>query len=87
MMRTLDGKAAGLQNAQALRKESDGFRSRETALFEAMAGSSSGRDAEAVVRDRRTGRVRDVEAEMEVEHEKMRKELERKAVYDRWGKG
>lgn len=87
MTRTLDGKAAGLQCAKAVRKESDKAREREAELFAGMSASVSGRDAEAVVRDRRTGKVRDVEAEMEVEHEKMRKELERKAVYDRWGKG
>lgn len=86
-MRTLDGKAAGLQNAQDVRKETDQRRHQEAATFSAMSAAVSGRDAEAVVRDRRTGAVRDVDAEMAVEHEKMRKELERKAVYDRWGKG
>lgn len=87
MSKTLDGKSAGLQNAKDLRKESDKFRKREEELFSKMTAESSGRNAEAVVRDRRTGRIRDIDAEMEIEHEKMRKEQERKAVYDRWGKG
>lgn len=87
MQLTLDGKAAGLQHAQAVRKESDRMRSREAATFAGMSASVSGRDAEAIVRDRRTGQVRDIESEMAVEHEKIRKDLERKAVYDRWGKG
>lgn len=87
MTRTLDGKKAGLQSATAMRSEGAEMRTREAAIFDGMSASASGRDAEAVVRDRRTGRKRDVEAEMAVEHEKMRKELERKAVYDRWGKG
>lgn len=88
MAKTLDGKSAGLQDAQAVRRETDRFRQREEELFANMSEDMSGRNAEAVVRDRkRGGQIRDVEAEMEVELEKMRKEQERKAVYDRWGKG
>lgn len=88
MSKTLDGKAAGLQDAQAVRQENDRMRKREKEIFDRMSEEMSGRNAEAVVRDRKKGgAVRDVEAEMEVELEKMRKEAERKAVYDRWGKG
>lgn len=88
MSKTLDGKAAGLQDAQAVRQENDSMRKREKEIFDRMSEEMSGRNAEAVVRDRkRGGMVRDVDAEMEVELEKMRKEQERKAVYDRWGKG
>lgn len=88
MSKTLDGKAAGLQDAQAVRQENDRMRKREKEIFDRMSEEMSGRNAEAVVRDRKKGgMVRDVEAEMEVELEKMRKEAEKKAVYDRWGKG
>lgn len=88
MSKTLDGKAAGLQDARAVRQENDQMRKREKEIFDQMSADVSGRNAEAVVRDRkRGGMVRDVDAEMEVEMEKMRKEQERKAVYDRWGKG
>lgn len=87
MVKTLDGKSAGLQDAKSLRQESNKFRKREEETFEKMSADLSGRNAEAVMRDRRTGRVRDFEAEAEKEDEKIRKELERKAVYDHWGKG
>lgn len=87
MIKTLDGKSAGLQDAKSLRQESSKFRKREEDTFESMSADLSGRNAEAVMRDRRTGRVRDFEAEAEKEDEKIRKELERKAVYDHWGKG
>lgn len=87
MQHTLDGKRAGLQSAQAMRAEADGRRTKEAAAYASMSGEAFGRNAEAVVRDRRTGRVRDVDAELEAEMENTRKELERKAVYDRWGHG
>lgn len=86
MEKTLDGKRAGLQNASALKEENENFRKREEELFRRMARETS-RNAEAVVRDRRTGRVRDLEMESAKEKEKLKKEQERKAVYDRWGKG
>lgn len=86
MDKTLDGKMAGLQNAASLREENDSFRKKEEELYRKMAKEVS-RDTEAVVRDRRTGRVRDLEQESAKEHEKIKKDLERKAIYDRWGKG
>ncbi len=45
-----------------------------------------GRNAEVVIRER-SGRKRDYKKEMEEERQKSQKELERKKVYDRWGKG
>lgn len=86
MEKTLDGKRAGLQNATALREENESFRKREDELYRKMAKDSS-QNAEAVVRDRKTGRVRDLEQESAREREKSKKEQERKAIYDRWGKG
>lgn len=56
-------------------------------MFEMMDEDMSGKHAEVVRRDRRTGRIRDMEAEMEKEREKEEKEMERKKIYDRWGKG
>lgn len=86
MEKTLDGKRAGLQNATALKEENDNFRKREDEAYRKMAGESS-RNTEVVVRDRKTGRIRDLELESAKEKEKKKKEQERKAVYDRWGKG
>lgn len=87
---TLDGKKAGLQNAQSLKKESDERRRREHDLFEKMSSEVSGRDAEVQMRStgRKGRRARDAadedpaEQRRKEEHEKKKKEL-----YDRWGKG
>lgn len=87
MVKTLDGKTAGLQNAKALRVENDKFKRREEESFNKMSSDLSGRHAEAVVRDRKTGRIRDLGEEAAKEHEKLLKEQERKAIYDKWGKG
>lgn len=78
---------AGLQSAKALRVETEAFREREKEIFDQMSLEMSGRNAEVVRRDRKTGRRRDMEAEMEKERAKEAKEQERKAIYDRWGKG
>lgn len=85
--KTLDGKTAGLQDAKQLRIESDKHRKREDELFRKMEADVSGRNAEVVVRDRRTGRIRDLEMESAKEREKQKKLAERQLVYDRWGKG
>lgn len=87
MEKTLDGKMAGLQSAKALRGETEKFREREKKVFESMDEFTSGRDAQVVRRDRKTGRIRDMEAEMEKERLKDEKDRERKAIYDRWGAG
>lgn len=87
MEKTLDGKMAGLQSAKALRVETERFREREKKVFDAMDEDMSGRTASVVRRDRKTGRIRDMEAEMEKERIKDEKDKERKQIYDRWGKG
>lgn len=86
MMKTLDGKMAGLQNASALREENESFRKREDEMYSKMTRELSQNDFVAV-RDRKTGRRRDLEQESVREQQKMEKEKERKAIYDRWGKG
>ncbi|KAH8344562.1 hypothetical protein KR067_005554 [Drosophila pandora] len=88
--KTLDGKKAGLQDAQSLKKESDERRRQEHDLFEKMSSEVSGRDAEVQMRStgRKGRRARDAadedpaEQRRKEEHEKKKKEL-----YDRWGKG
>lgn len=87
LMKTLDGKAAGLQDAKALRIENDIFKKREEEMFNKMSADVLGKNAEAVVRDRKTGRIRDLGEEAAKEHEKLVKEQERKKLYDKWGKG
>ncbi|XP_017020310.1 BUD13 homolog [Drosophila kikkawai] len=88
--KTLDGKKAGLQDAQALKKETDERRKREHDLFEQMSTEVSGRDAEIQMRNtgRKGRRARDAanedpaERRRKEEHEQKKKEL-----YDKWGKG
>lgn len=84
MVKTLEGKIAGLQNATSLREENERFQKREEELYKKMTKDHP-RDIEVNVR--KTGRRRNLEQDSAAEMEKMRKEEERKAIYDRWGKG
>lgn len=84
MTKTIDGKIAGLQNASALRDENEKFKKREEELYKHIIKSQPD-EMEAQVR--KTGRRQNLEQNSKKEMENMRKEDERKAVYDRWGKG
>ena len=55
--------------------------------FAALDAKKSGRDAKTVVREKGTGKIRDLEADKKEKEEKEKKEAERKAKYERWGKG
>ena len=52
-----------------------------------MDATRSGRHAETVLREKGTGKRRDLEAEKKEKEEKEKRDAERKAKYDRWGKG
>lgn len=52
-----------------------------------MGRDVSGRGQETVVRDRKTGRKRDFEAEAAVQREKEKKQAEIDEKYSQWGKG
>lgn len=84
---TLDGKRAGLQNAEELVKENQAFKKREDELFNKMSAQVSGVNAATIFRDKKTGRKRNLEEEAEREKEKQKKLIENKEKYDRWGKG
>lgn len=86
MMQTLEGKVAGLQNAEALREENERFRKREDEMFKNLSENRP-KDGDSVVRNRKTGRRRNLHEESEREKEKLKKEEERKEIYTRWGKG
>lgn len=86
MMRTLDGKVSGLQDAGTLKRENEAFMERQEKLFSQLRPEMSGRDAEVVIRDRR-GRNKQFEYEVEDEQRKAAAEEARKKEYDRWGKG
>uniref|UniRef100_A0A336K3E2 BUD13 homolog n=1 Tax=Culicoides sonorensis TaxID=179676 RepID=A0A336K3E2_CULSO len=87
MKRTMDGKMAGLQNANNLKVENAAHSKREAEMYEKMSEEMSGRNAQARVRA--TGAVdrRKLEANLAKEREKEEKYAERKQVYDKWGKG
>ncbi|KAM8703670.1 hypothetical protein ACLKA7_008316 [Drosophila subpalustris] len=89
-MHTLDGKKAGLQDAQSLKSETDKRRREEHQMFDQMSSEVSGRDAEVKVRStgRRGRRARDAAAEdPEEQKRKEAHEQKKKELYDRWGKG
>lgn len=83
----MDGKKAGLQDADNLKVENEKHKRREADMYEQMSSEMSGRDAEARVR--RTGAVdrRKLEEQQIKEKERDEKHQQRKEVYERWGKG
>uniref|UniRef100_A0A8D8S4R7 BUD13 homolog n=1 Tax=Cacopsylla melanoneura TaxID=428564 RepID=A0A8D8S4R7_9HEMI len=87
MKKTLDGKHAGLQDAKQLVRENQEFKQREDELFNKMKASVSGAEASTVLRDRKTGKVRDLEEERRIARKKEEKDSEHKDKYDRWGRG
>jgi len=87
MTKTLDGKTAGLQSVQQLVKENEEFQKREEDLFKNMSSDVSGANATAIMRDRKTGKIRDLQKEAQERKEKEKKEEENKEKYSRWGKG
>ncbi|KAJ6222059.1 hypothetical protein RDWZM_000604 [Blomia tropicalis] len=89
--KTLGGKKAGLSNAKDIRKELEQIKRKNQKAIENMSDEMSGKNAKTVFRDRSTGRIRDMEKEMadkekEME-EKLLREAEKKAKYDRWSQG
>lgn len=87
MTKTLDGKTAGLQSGRDLKQESATIRKREDELFKNMSAEISGKDAAPIMRDRKTGKKRDLEKEAIAEFEKQQVENVKKEKYDKWGKG
>lgn len=85
--KTLSGMSAGIQNARTLREEMDQRRQREDEMFKKMDADISGRGAETIYRDRKTGKKRDVEAERAAEADKAERERKHNERYDKWGKG
>lgn len=92
MNKTLDGKRAGLQDAHALKSETEERRHQEDQFYAKMSNEISGRDAE--VQSRKTGggrlgrRAREArELDPEEQSRKEKHEKQKKELYDRWGKG
>lgn len=87
MDKTLDGKSAGLQNARELAEETKQFRSREDQMFQTLSKDISGENATTVHRDRKTGKIRNLEEEEERQQKKREEEEKNKEKYSRWGRG
>ncbi|KAJ8956981.1 hypothetical protein NQ318_012145 [Aromia moschata] len=80
MRTTLDGKTAGLQNAQDLVKETALLKQKEDQIFQNMSAEVSGRNAATVVRAKKVPNPEEEALQLE-------KEKKTKEKYDRWGKG
>lgn len=87
MSKTLEGKAAGLQNAKDLKAENEAHRRRQDELYRKLDPSLSGRHAkEIAVRDVR-GRNKEYAKNYEKDRRKAEEEEIRKQKYDKWNKG
>ncbi|XP_014611935.1 PREDICTED: BUD13 homolog [Polistes canadensis] len=87
MKKTLSGMSAGLQDAKSLREETEAYKKREIEMFSRLSKEITGAGQKAILRDSRTGRRRDLEAEAAVEREKQKRQEELNEKYDKWGRG
>ncbi|KAL1124647.1 hypothetical protein AAG570_001271 [Ranatra chinensis] len=63
MEKTLDGKKAGLQHANSLKEELHHLKQKEDQMFKEFAMTSTGEGMAPIIRDRATGKKRDLEKE------------------------
>ncbi|CAL1688050.1 unnamed protein product [Lasius platythorax] len=87
MTKTLDGKKAGFQAAKALRDEIEAHKRRDAELFSKLSNEVSGKGQATIMRDKKTGRKRNLEEEAEKNREQQRKQQEMDEKYAKWGKG
>ncbi|GAB6028538.1 bud site selection protein [Chamberlinius hualienensis] len=87
LTKTLDGRKAGLQNAKALKEEIELLKERERRQFEKMDSEISGKNAATIVRDRATGKRRNLEEEEKQKALEREIQAKRDAKYKQWGKG
>ncbi|OTF82027.1 hypothetical protein BLA29_013506, partial [Euroglyphus maynei] len=89
--KTLAGKRAGLSNAKEIKKELAELKKRNEKTMSKLNDDISGKNAKTVFRDRKTGKIREIEKELKEKQEKDEqeaiKQAEKQAVYDRWSKG
>ncbi|XP_015429773.1 PREDICTED: LOW QUALITY PROTEIN: BUD13 homolog [Dufourea novaeangliae] len=87
MKKTLDGKKAGLQDAKALREETEAYKKREAEHFSKLSKEVTGIGQAAIMRDSKTGRKRNLKAEAAEAREKEKRQTELDEKYAKWGKG
>ncbi|XP_075586304.1 V-type proton ATPase catalytic subunit A-like [Dermatophagoides farinae] len=89
--KTLAGKKAGLSDAKEIKKELAELKRKNEKAMSKIDDSILGRNAKTVIRDRKTGKIREIEKELKEKQEKDEqeaiKQAEKQAVYDRWSKG
>ncbi|GAB1864282.1 BUD13 homolog [Camponotus japonicus] len=87
MTKTLDGKTAGFQAAKELREEIEAHKQRDAELFNKLSNEESGKGQAVIVRDKQTGRKRNLEEEAAKNREQEKKQQEMNEKYAKWGKG
>ncbi|XP_057318713.1 BUD13 homolog [Microplitis mediator] len=87
LKKTLDGKTAGLQDAAGLREETVAHKQKEKEVFNNMSAEVSGYGQAPVMRDRKTGKRRDLKAEELERLEKEKRQQEINDKYSKWGRG
>lgn len=87
MKKTLDGKKAGLQDAKALREETEAYKKQEAEHFSKLSKEVTGVGQAVVIRDTKTGKKRNLEAEAQEERERQKQQEELDEKYAKWGKG
>ncbi|EPB66536.1 hypothetical protein ANCCEY_14376 [Ancylostoma ceylanicum] len=87
VQQTLDGKRAGLQSAEDLKKESEKIREREAKMFEEMDASISGRFAETTVREKQVRKRKEKPEDKERKEREAKKQAELQEKYNLWNKG
>lgn len=87
MKKTLDGKRAGLQDAKALREETEAYKKQEAEHFSKLSKEITGVGQAVVIRDTKTGKKRNLEAEAQEERERQKQQEELDEKYAKWGKG
>ncbi|KAK0093674.1 hypothetical protein PV326_012945 [Microctonus aethiopoides] len=87
LKKTLDGKTAGLQDSSSLREEIAAQKKREDDFFYKCSDEMTGVGQATVLRDRKTGRKRNLEAEAVKKREEEKRQEEIVAKYAKWGKG
>ena len=78
------GKKAGLLSAKEIQKELYELKRKNDKIMKNLSDDVSGKNAKTIFRDRSTGKIRNIEKELNVEEEKMK---EKKATYDKWSRG
>ncbi|GFN99338.1 LOW QUALITY PROTEIN: Bud13 homolog [Plakobranchus ocellatus] len=85
--KTLGGAKAGLSSAREMKEEARKLREKEEKSFQNIDEETLGRNAKTVMRDKETGKRRNLQAESEKNAEEDRKKEEQMKKYAAWGKG